>query len=373
MQIVIDQDIPFIAEILKNYGDVLALPGAQIRNHHLTNADALFIRTRTQVNQDLLQNTKVRFVATATIGTDHIDQKYCRSAGVQVVSAPGCNSGGVVQYVLTVLAHFSLKFKRNLRDLTLGVVGAGHVGSRLVTAAKILGMNVMVNDPPRARIEGEAGFCSLHDLIAKADVISLHVPLNKSGVDKTLGLISGDSLAKMKSNVLLINTSRGGVIDESELLNHLNQDSIFCPSLVLDVWNKEPNIDLDLLKKTWIATPHIAGYSYEGKTNGSQMVLRAFADYFNLNTLKKIELSLPEAKTLEPSDAVDSMEQVLNYISACFDIFKLHRDLLNDPPQFEALRVPAHSRREFGGWRLPGDPSADLNIPLSLGFLPPIS
>ncbi|MDR1171378.1 MAG: 4-phosphoerythronate dehydrogenase PdxB [Bacteroidales bacterium] len=280
MKIVIDDKIPFIKGVLEPYAEVVYLPGAMFTRADVLDADALMIRTRTKCNEALLKGASVKFIATATIGYDHIDTAWCEANGIVWTGAPGCNSGSVHQYMASVLTALSAHFGFKFEDMTLGVVGVGNVGSKVVRLGEALGMTVLMNDPPRSEKEGPAQFVPLDEILRMSDIITLHVPLNLSGSHRTRHLFDQATFKCLQRRTILINSSRGEVVDHIALKNALKHRDI--SAAVLDVWENEPNIDLELLPLLDIATPHIAGYSADGKTNGTAMSVQALSRFFGL-------------------------------------------------------------------------------------------
>ncbi|MCQ2143689.1 MAG: 4-phosphoerythronate dehydrogenase [Bacteroidales bacterium] len=271
MKIVIDNKIPFIRGVFEPYAEVVYLPGKETTPEVVADADALITRTRTICNEALLKGSRVRAIATATIGFDHIDTDWVEANGIEWTNAPGCNSGSVMQYVSSVLVTLARRHSLDLTKMTLGVVGAGNVGSKVVRAARALGMNVLVNDPPRAAKEGPEGFCSLEEIVGKADIITLHVPLDGT----TRHLFDAARLASLRPDQYLINSSRGPVVDNMALKEVLEAGRI--AGAVLDVWEGEPDLDPGLVRLLDLSTPHIAGYSADGKANGTMMSVRWIA------------------------------------------------------------------------------------------------
>lgn len=306
--IVVDRDIPFLAGVFENWFDVRYLAGREITSADVRDAVALVVRTRTRCDAGLLDGTAVRLVATATIGTDHIDLDYCATRGIAVASAPGCNAAAVAQYVSVALR--SLRLDRP--GATLGVVGVGHVGSLVAEAGRRAGMRVLLNDPPREAAEGLVGFTPLSELLPASDVVTLHIPLwpeNRDFADAAF-------FAQMRPGAAFINASRGEVVDEEALLTARSR----LGRLVVDVWKHEPAINRSLLAAADIATPHIAGYSMQGKMRGTQAVVRAVGDFFGIALLRDFIVSgvtLP----LEP-----------------YDIWQDDAALRHDPSAFESLR-----------------------------------
>ena len=273
MKVVCDSAIPFLKGALEPYCQVVYAPGSEISREMVMDADALVIRTRTRCNAALLEGTKVRFIATATIGYDHIDTQWCESHGIKWTNAPGCNSWSVQQYIGSLLVTMSRTLGFSFREKTIGVVGVGNVGSKVARLAVLLGFRVLLCDPPRARKEGSGQFVSLDEIISRSDIITLHVPLIRDGEDATFHMFDESRLASMNQNQILINSSRGEVVDDAALKNALTQKKILAASL--DVWENEPQIDPELLSLLFTGTPHIAGYSVDGKATGTTMSVQA--------------------------------------------------------------------------------------------------
>src|SRR5664280_2567139 len=280
MKIVANDKIPFLKGALEPYAEVVYIPGKQISREILKDSDALLIRTRTVCNESLLKGTSIRFIGTATIGFDHIDTDYCRRNNIVWTNAPGCNSDSVQQYIAAALLRISSEYHFNLKDQTLGIIGVGNVGSKVEKFARSIGMKVLLNDPPRARIEGKKNFHSLNTVLSGSDILTVHVPLNVVGEDQTWHLFSEESFKKIKRGAWFLNSSRGEVTDTYSLKKALNSGMI--SGAVIDVWENEPYIDPELLQQAFIATPHIAGYSTDGKANGTAMIVNALCRYFNL-------------------------------------------------------------------------------------------
>ena len=277
MKIVVDDKIPYIREKLSLLADeVRCLPGADITAADVHDADALIVRTRTRCDEQLLAGSRVQCVATATIGFDHIDTAYMLRAGISWTNCPGCNSGSVAQYVEGVLLLLQQCKGVSLRDTTIGIVGCGHVGSKVRNVALRLGMRVLVCDPPL----GHADMVALDVIEREADVVTFHVPLTDDGLYATRHLADEDFFHRLSRVPYIINTSRGEVVDNTSLLAALQNGKV--RDAVLDVWENEPHILLPLLERTWIATPHIAGYSADGKVNADNMVVDALCHHFHL-------------------------------------------------------------------------------------------
>lgn len=369
ISIVADDAIPFLKGIPEPVANVKYIRGADITAQHLAGSDALLVRTRTACNKSLLDGTGVSFIATATIGFDHIDTQYCRKNGIVWTSSPGCNSGSVMQYMIAALLHLCSKYGLEPERLTLGVVGAGNVGSKVAAAAGMLGMNVLINDPPRQRREGSRRFTTLKKLVKESDIITFHVPLNLKGRDATFHLAGREFIGEMKRGSFLFNTSRGGVTDEEEVKRALWSGQL--RGYAADVWSREPSADNELVEMAEIATPHIAGYSADGKLNGTRMVLEALAGHFKLKVVLPMAevLPVPANPIIKIDDFAGTIPEVLNRtIMATYDIAAESMRFKSDPEKFEEIRNNYPVRREFPAYTLEGDHPASI-IAAGLGFL----
>jgi len=279
VKIVADANIPLLVEAFGPLGEVVALPADRIAPDVLRSADALLVRSVTRVDESLLAKSPVKFVATATIGFDHVDLAYLASRGIAFASAQGSNARSVAEYVLAALAVLAKRGGFSMTGQVLGIVGCGNVGGRLALMAEAIGMKVLRNDPPLARKTGDARFLPI-EALADADVVTFHVPLERGGPDPTYHMINDALIARLKPGVTLLNTSRGAVAETAALKSAIAAGRL--GHVVLDVWEKEPTIDLALLERVDLATPHIAGYSYDGKVNGTRMVLEALCRHFGL-------------------------------------------------------------------------------------------
>ena len=280
MRVIVDNKIPFIREAIEHIADeVVYAPGNAFTPELVKDADALVIRTRTHCDRTLLEGSRVQFIATATIGFDHIDTEYCQAAGIAWANAPGCNAPSVAQYLHSVLLLLQMKQDKPLTGRTIGIVGVGHVGSLVAEVAGDLGMKVLLNDPPREEQEGPGRYAPLRQLAEEADFISLHVPLVRDGRHRTTFHLADEAFFhSLRRKPVFINTSRGEVADTPALLQALENGQI--ADAVIDVWENEPDIDRTLLQKAFIGTPHIAGYSADGKANATRMALTALCRFF---------------------------------------------------------------------------------------------
>lgn len=365
MRIVADDKIPFLRGVFEPYAEVRYLPGGAIRQEDLRDADALITRTRTRCNRELLSGSNVRFIATATIGYDHIDAAAMKELHIEWTNAPGCNAQSVASYLAAALTGF----KRPLRGLTLGVVGVGNVGRRIVETGEALGMRVLRNDPPRAEREGAADFHDLAQLLEESDFITLHVPLERGGRHPTFHLAGKDFLAAMKPGAVFINTSRGEVSDNAELKRALETGLL--RAAVLDVWENEPEIDRGLLDRVFRGTPHIAGYSADGKANGTAMAVQAVARKLKIAPLfdwRPAALPAPEPATIELDPVATPEEQLAAACNTACDLLRDDADLRRDPGQFEQLRGSYRIRREAPAYTVRGGSGEVRDTLRRLGF-----
>ena len=338
MKIVVDDKIPYIREKLALLtSDVVYLRGAEITASDVKDADALIVRTRTHCNEQLLSGSKVQFVATATIGFDHIDTDYLKQAGIAWTNCPGCNSGSVAQYVECSLLQLQQYLGLNLQESTIGIVGCGHVGSKVKAVAERLGMHVLVCDPPLEKANphhaSSITYVPLNTIERECDVITFHVPLSREGQYATFHMADEDFFHRLPRVPYIINTSRGEVVDNVALLSALQEGRV--RDAVIDVWEGEPQLNLALLQRVFIGTPHIAGYSADGKVNADNMVIDALCRHFCLPHPGKIvppELPIDFQDTGSPLDYYNPMED--------------SRQLKNDASKFESLRNNYPLRRE---------------------------
>ena len=331
MKIVVDKQIPFIGDAVERMADtVVYVPGKDICAETVADADALIVRTRTRCNRRLLEGSRVKFIATATIGFDHIDTDYCRKAGIAWANAPGCNASSVEQYMLSALLLWQQHTEKPLKGQTIGIVGAGHVGSRIANIARELGMQTMINDLPLQDQGHDYHFATLEQLEEACDIISFHVPLNRDGQYKTFHLANETFFRNLRRKPLLINTSRGEVVDTAALLHALDCGSV--SAAIIDTWENEPCICLDLLSKTFIGTPHIAGYSADGKANATRMALDALGRFFQLETACHIAPPPPPHPLIKARDWTDAVLQIYNpqhdslALKQCPEAFEQLRD-----------------------------------------------
>lgn len=341
MKIVADTNIPFLKGVLEPYAEVVYMDGRAIDKAAMADADALIIRTRTKCNAETLGGSRVQMIASATIGTDHIDMTWCAANGIDVQNAEGCNAGGVADYVFSALYAVASRQAIKLDGATIGIVGVGNVGGKVEQMARSLGFNVLLNDPPRALLEGPAAFVSLEELLSRSDIVTMHVPLDET----TRGMAGEHFFATMRPGAFFINAARGEIVDENALFRARPK----LGALVLDTWCNEPDVNANLLEVCDIATPHIAGYSYQGKQNGTAMAVQAVARHFGIEPLLHFRPAL-EDEALKPmgislqGKTQGEIAAVLQYNYPIFTddfLFRTH------PDSFEKLRSEYNYRREF--------------------------
>ena len=350
LKIIADDKIPFLKGVLEPFAEVIYLPGSKITPADVTDADAIFTRTRTRCNETLLRQSNVRLIVTATIGYDHIDTAYCEANGIRWINAPGCNSSSVQQYITAALLVLAKEKHLNLSDMTMGVIGVGNVGSKTAKAASALGMRVLLNDPPRAEKEGDSEFTSLEQLLRQSDIVTCHTPLTKEGPYPTYHLSSSDFFDRMKDGAIYINSARGAVTDTGAL-KQAAQSKL--SAFILDVWEGEPLLNLELLEKAFIATPHIAGYSSDGKANGTKVCVHEFCRFFGLDVLPDWypdTVPPPPMPTLIRIDCEGKTEQQVLYeaVTHSYPIWEDSLRLKQMPAAFEEQRGNYWIRREFG-------------------------
>ncbi len=357
MKITADENIIFAEEAFSNLGEIELLPGREISNVNLKNTDVLIVRSVTQVNEELLKDTNVKFVGTATIGDDHIDKNYLNERNIFFTNAKGCNAQAVTEYIFSAVSHLAFYKGITLSGRSIGIIGVGNIGRRAVKFAEALGMRVIKNDPPLQSESGSDEFAPLEDAL-RADIVTFHVPLNIGGQYNTFHLLNECNLNLINPGAILINASRGAVIDNNALKNYLRKNKKFYT--VLDVWENEPAIDLELLNLIDIATPHVAGYSYEGKVNGTVMIYEAVCEFFNKEktwqpTILKVDNNIVKLKsgTLE--------QQLYDIFSFVYPITKDDTRMRELPESgepgelFDKLRKEYPLRRELSNYKAIGN------------------
>ena len=359
MQFVVDEEIPFGREAFSHLGSVTLLPGRAMTREALREADGLIVRSVTKVDAALLAGTGVQFVGTATTGVEHIDREYLAARDIGFAAALGCNANAVAEYVLTALLVTAHAKNLVLAGKTLGIIGAGRIGSLVAAKAPALGLRALLHDPPLARATGNPRYRPLAETL-EAGVVTLHVPLTYDGPDPTFHMIGADELARMSPSSILINTARGEVVDNAALLQALTGETI--GGAIMDVWEREPSIDWDLLNRVTIGTPHVAGYSADGKINATAMLYHACCGFWGIEPAWVPPLDQPT--TAAPGnvprlafDAAGKDFQTLTHdiLTTLYDLPGDHarmRDVFAVPEPlrpraFDQLRRDYPHRREF--------------------------
>ncbi|TGO02165.1 hypothetical protein PN36_29400 [Candidatus Thiomargarita nelsonii] len=376
MEIVADENIPFVSTVFANLGEVRTLIGRQINRADLGDAEVLLVRSVTQVDENLLAGSAVRFVGTATIGLDHIDLDYLSKKNIAFASAQGSNATSAAEYVISALLIIAERQGFQLHEKTVGIIGCGNVGSRVLKKLKALGVECIIHDPPLQEKtdnrdnRDNRDYVDLNAVLC-ADIITLHVPLTKGGRYPTEHLINADFLSKLQDDVILVNTSRGGVVDERALLERQRPTM----TTILDVWKNEPNINQLLLQRATLGTPHIAGYSFDGKVRGTEMLYAAVCDYFQQTPQAQITLPAPPLRRLTFSHTIDDQVAIQSAVMACYDVRRddaaLRRSALDASAYFDNLRKNYPRRREFScvEIELPAEKSALAAQLRGLGFI----
>ena len=354
MKIIADQQISHVAQAFSEFAEVTLYNGREITAEEIHDADVLLVRSVTAINANLLEDSQVKFVATATSGLNHVDLDYLRQNNIGFTHAKGSNARSVAEYVLSSLFVLADQHDFKFKDKTVGIIGCGEVGSRVVELLETIGVKTIMNDPPLKAESGNEQYRDLHEVFS-ADIITLHVPLTKDGPCPTFNLLDEKFLSQLNDNVILLNTARGGVINEAALKNHLacHKDM----KVVLDVWEDEPDIDLELLTQIDIGTPHIAGYSTDGKIHATEMIFGSICDFFKLDYKWNPIFELPAANSLELplGSELDDQDAIQMAILASYDVRGDSASLRQLPGisieqrghYFDELRKNYPVRREF--------------------------
>lgn len=359
MKIIIDKDIPFIKGVIEPFAHVVYKEGRDISSSDLLDVDAMIIRTRTVCNESLLHGSSVKFIASATIGRDHVDMDYCKRNNIYFTNAAGCNAWGVVQYVLTSIFTVSHIKHFNVFGKTIGIIGAGNVGERLAWVLELLGFKIMRCDPPVRDIlvsgqipEGDllfsyrsslkpSDYYSIEEVVKNSDIVSLHLPLDCN----TFAMLNDECFSLMKPGCIFINSSRGEVLDEEALVSHSDK----LGAVIIDVWSNEPNISLPLLSVADIATPHIAGYSLEGKINATVMSVNAIGNFFGIENLSNFRIEYPPYIRMSSlDDKIDDVQEwFFRILYESFPVYETDLLLRKEPLSFEEIRSEYVYRREI--------------------------
>ncbi len=361
MNIIADENIPFAKEAFQQLGTVSTLPGREMQQQDLVDCECLLVRSVTRVDQQLLENTKVKFIASATIGTDHIDLDYLQQQGIGFANAPGCNAESASEYVINVLLYLAKQKGFDPFELTAGIVGYGNVGSRVKKKLDALGIHCLINDPPKQDAgDDRENYVSLQTILHECDFITLHVPLTNTGEYATRHLLDQQQLDELMDDCILFNAARGPVIDNqalSDLLQHRKDLTVF-----LDTWEGEPSINLKLLSQVDFGSPHIAGYSYEGKLRGTQMILDAACNYFGEESEWKMQDHLPEKQIIRLPDQADEVDLLGSLLQQHYPVQQDYQNLLSistldsteQARAFDLLRKNYPLRYEYGQYKVSG-------------------
>ncbi len=357
MKIIADTNIPFVTECFSSIGQVELVSGREITPSIVKDADILLVRSVTRVDANLLQDSSVGFVGTATIGLDHIDIDFLRDNNIGFASAPGSNANSVAEYIVTALLEIAQKQNFSLKGKSIGVIGVGNVGSRVAEKCEALGMIVCPNDPPLKRQTDNEGYLPLDEL-SDCDFITLHTPLTSQGQDKTFHLANERFFKSLKTKSIFLNTSRGGVADTEALKHAIGSGKL--RATVLDVWENEPDIDVELVEMADIVTPHIAGYSLDGKIAGLIMIYNAVCKYFDLEPKYEAGSFLPAPAIGQLGVDPTNREVLLKAVEKIYNIKEdddrlrkiLDQPIENRGEYFSWLRKNYPVRREFGNTQI---------------------
>jgi erythronate-4-phosphate dehydrogenase len=377
MRIFIDENIPQGPEIFSAYGEVTTFPGRTLTREHLDDADVLLVRSITKVNAELLDGTPVKFVGTATIGVDHIDQDYLRAKGIGFSAAPGCNARSVAEYFVAALLYLKTAHGVSLQGRTVGVVGYGNVGKQVAAIAPALGLKVLLSDPPleeAGAAHPDGPFLPLAELVKQSDIVTMHTPLTKTGPHPTLRMLNREIFAGVEKPKVFMNMGRGEAMDEVALLEALGAGKIM--HLILDVFPGEPNVNPELARKARLISPHIAGYSIQGKLNGTGQILAAFLKHFGLEQKTSVKMPVPADPVIKVAGAGRNIEEDLaRCVKRSYDITRDDADLrvwVGKPDfakHFDALRKRYPVRHEFADYTVAGVPEANAELRRRLAAL----
>lgn len=368
LKILADAHIPYLRGVAEQLGEVEYLPGNQFTREAIREKDALIVRTVTHFGEELLNGTTVKLICSATIGFDHIDTAYCDTHGIAWRTAPGCNANSVEQYITASLLYLAMKHQFKLEEKTIGIVGVGNVGSKVATACRKLGMQVLLNDPPREEKEGNVAgpFVSLEIIKQKADFITFHTPLTKTSKHATWHLADESFLHSVLRKPFIMNAARGAVTDNQALKKAFREKTI--SGVVIDCWENEPDIDRELLMMADIATPHIAGYSADGKWTATRMSLENLNKFFELGITPQYEEIPQPPQPVIDLEKVTSEAQLAHAVWHSYDPATETDSLKSAPEKFYWFRSNYPLRREYHAYRvIHATPSVTNKLKL-LGF-----
>ena len=367
MKIVADKNIPFLKGVAEHFGTTEYLAGVDFNHDAIKDADTLIVRTVTHFDESMLKDTNVKLLCTATIGFDHIDTSYCDTHGILWKNAPGCNSSSVQQYVVSSLLVMAEKKGFNLKDRTIGIVGVGNVGKKVAKACHALGMRVLLNDPPREKAEGGESFVSLETIKQEADIITFHTPLTKDGEYKTHHLVDAEFFFSMKHQAIIINSARGPIVDTSAIKDAIRDNKI--EGAIIDCWESEPNIDLEYMNMADIATPHIAGYSADGKANATRMSLNSVAYFYGMDKTILNEVLPPQpANPIIDLNLFDSNKRIESAILTTYNPIEDYKRLIDSPETFKDQRNNYPLRRESIAYTILNSNKEEKELLIELGF-----
>lgn len=373
--IIADERIPYVREAFQSLGTLIPMPGREMNAITIRDADILLVRSITRVDEALIGKSRVRYVATASTGFDHIDTDFLNDRDIHFFTAAGCNANSVSEYIAAAIAELCNRFKLRFNDLTLGVIGAGKIGTRAADKARAIGMNVLYNDPPLKDETGDDAYLPLDTILARSDIVTLHVPLTYGGHYPTANMVNEDFLAEMKPASFIINTSRGAVVDEDALLDRLSGRHLH--GAVLDVWRDEPAINTELLKRTEIGTPHIAGHSVDGQVNATIMVYNDLCSFLKRKPDWRPEgLPVPDQPVLSLDGCKSMQEEITKALLHAYPIYYDDQNLRQiidadnevRPALVDKVRNERYIRREFDSFRITGYDDTTFNVLTKLGF-----
>ncbi len=370
VKILVDENMPYARELFSRLGEVQAVPGRPIPLAALAGADALMVRSVTKVNEALLAGQGIKFVGTATAGTDHVDEAWLAQAGIGFSAAPGCNAIAVVEYVFSSLLMLAERDGFTLTERTVGIVGVGNVGRRLAERLETFGVRTLLCDPPRADSGDEGDFRPLEELVREADILTFHTPLYKDGPYKTWHLADDALIRRLKPGTILINACRGPVVDNAALLARLKDNQPL--SVILDVWEPEPDLLTALLDRVDIGTPHIAGYTLEGKARGTTQVFEAFSEFIGQRQQVALATLLPAPEfgriTLHGPVDQATLKRLVHLV---YDVRRDDaplRKVAGVPGEFDKLRKNYSERREWSSLYVQCDDADAADLLHKLGF-----
>ncbi|KNC94712.1 4-phosphoerythronate dehydrogenase PdxB [Trabulsiella odontotermitis] len=370
MKILVDENMPYARELFSRLGEVRAVAGRPLPEEALNDADALMVRSVTKVNAALLAGKPVKFVGTATAGTDHVDEEWLAQAGIGFSAAPGCNAIAVVEYVFSALLMLAERDGFALADRTVGIVGVGNVGGRLQKRLEALGIKTLLCDPPRADNGDDGEFLPLDTLVEQADILTFHTPLFKDGPYKTLHLADEALIRRLKPGTILINACRGAVVDNRALLARLEAGQAL--SVVLDVWEPEPDLNTELLARVDIGTAHIAGYTLEGKARGTTQVFEAYSEFIGQRHQVSLDTLLPAPEfgriTLHGPLDQATLKRLVHLV---YDVRRDDaplRHVAGKAGEFDKLRKNYQERREWSSLYVQCDDAGAAEMLKKLGF-----